>query len=67
MDDDKNKRKNFQIVNKCNFLTRPLTGEKAGHTSTQNYIITKGRIQKFMLGKLVDFSVRWVGGVSLVH
>ena len=27
----------------------------------------KGRVQKFMLGKLVDFSIKWVGGVSLVH
>ena len=31
----------------------------------------KGRVQKFMLGKLVDFSIKWVcggvSGVSLVH
>ena len=27
----------------------------------------KGRVQKFMLGKLVDFSIKWVGGVLLVH
>ena len=29
--------------------------------------ITKGRLQKFMLGKLVDFSIKWMGGVSIVH
>ena len=23
----------------------------------------KGRVQKLMLGKLVDFSIKWVGGV----
>ena len=28
---------------------------------------TKRRFQKFMLGKLVDFSIRWVDGVPLVH
>ena len=28
---------------------------------------TEGRVQKFMLGKLVDFSIKWVGGVLLVH
>ena len=28
---------------------------------------SNGRVQKFMLGKLVDFSIKWVGGVSLVH
>ena len=27
----------------------------------------KERVQKFMLGKLVDFSIKWVGGVPLVH
>ena len=27
----------------------------------------KGRVQKFMLGKLVGFSIKWVGGVPLVH
>ena len=29
--------------------------------------IAKGRLQKFMLGKLVEFSIKWVGGVPLVH
>ena len=29
--------------------------------------VVKGRFQKFMLGKLVDFSIEWVGGVTLVH
>ena len=28
---------------------------------------TEGRVEKFILGKLVDFSIKWVGGVSLVH
>ena len=28
---------------------------------------SKGRVQKFMLGKLVDFFIKWVGGVPLVH
>ena len=23
----------------------------------------KGRVKKFMLGKLVDFSIKWVGGL----
>ena len=27
----------------------------------------KGGFQKFMFGKLVDFSIKWVGGVPLVH
>ena len=27
----------------------------------------KGGVQKFMLNRLVDFSIKWVGGVSLVH
>ena len=27
----------------------------------------KGRVQKYMLGKLVDFSIKWVNGVPLVH
>ena len=27
----------------------------------------KGRFQKFMLGKLMDFSLKWVDGVPLVH
>ena len=27
----------------------------------------KGRVKKHMLGKLVDFSIKWVGGVPLVH
>ena len=29
--------------------------------------IYKGRFQKFLLGKLVDFSIEWVDGVPLVH
>ena len=29
--------------------------------------ISKGRVKKFMLGKLVDFSIKWVDGVLLVH
>ena len=29
--------------------------------------ISKEMVQKFMLGKLVDFSIRWVDGVLLVH
>ena len=28
--------------------------------------IAKGRLQQFMLGKLLDFSIKRVGGVSLV-
>ena len=28
---------------------------------------TDGGVQKLMLGKLVDFSIKWVGGVPLVH
>ena len=28
---------------------------------------TKVRLKKFMFGKLVDISIKWVGGVSLVH
>ena len=31
------------------------------------YLLNKGMVQKFMLGKLVDFSIKWVGGVPLVH
>ena len=26
-----------------------------------------GRVQKFVRGKLVDFPIKWVGGVPLVH
>ena len=29
--------------------------------------VCKGRVKKIMLGKLVDFSIKWVGGVPLVH
>ena len=29
--------------------------------------VTEGRVNKFMLSKLVDFSLKWVGGVLLVH
>ena len=29
--------------------------------------VCKGRVQKIMLIKLVDFSIKWVGGVSLVY
>ena len=29
--------------------------------------MSKGRVKKLMLGKLVDFSIKWVGGVPLVH
>ena len=29
--------------------------------------VNKGRFQKFMLGKLEDFSIKWVDGVPLVH
>ena len=28
---------------------------------------TEGRVQKLILGKLVDFSIKRAGGVSLVH
>ena len=27
----------------------------------------KGGVQKFLLNRLVDFSIKWVGGVPLVH
>ena len=27
----------------------------------------KGRVQKFLISKLVDFSIKWVGGVPLVN
>ena len=30
-------------------------------------VIAKGRFKKFLLGKLVDFSLKWVDGVPLVH
>ena len=33
----------------------------------ENQSVSQGRVKKFMLGKLVDFSIKWVGGVSLVH
>ena len=26
-----------------------------------------GRVQKFVRGKLVDFPIKWAGGVPLVH
>ena len=29
--------------------------------------ITKGGVQKFLLNRLVDFVIKWVGGVPLVH
>ena len=28
---------------------------------------TEGRVQKLILGKLVDFSIKWVDEVPLVH
>ena len=31
------------------------------------HYISSGRVQKFMLGKLVDFPLKWLGGVSLVR
>ena len=40
-------------------------GRESGDSLDQFF--SKGRVQKFMLGKLVDFSIKWVGGVSLVH
>ena len=27
----------------------------------------KGRVKKFLLNRLVEFSIKWVGGVPLVH
>ena len=39
-----------------------------GHELVQSYLLeqpAQGRVQKLMLGKLVDFSIKWVGGVSL--
>ena len=29
--------------------------------------LCKGRVQKFLLNRLVEFSIKWVGGVPLVH
>ena len=29
--------------------------------------LLKGRVQKFLLNRLVDFFIKWVGGVPLVH
>ena len=29
--------------------------------------VNKGRFKKFMLGKLEDFSLKWVDGVPLVY
>ena len=29
--------------------------------------LSKGRLQKFLLKRLVEFSIKWVGGVLLVH
>ena len=29
--------------------------------------VNKGRFKKFMLGKLEDFSLKWVDGVPSVH
>ena len=29
--------------------------------------LSQGRVQKFLLNRLVDFSIKWVGGVPLVH
>ena len=28
---------------------------------------SKGRVQKFLINRLVDFSIKWVCGVPLVH
>ena len=49
-------------------------GQLIGKKITGQYILQnipnygiKGRFQKFMLGKLVDFSIKWVDGVPLVH
>ena len=32
-----------------------------------NFNSNYGRFQKFMLGKIVDFSLKWVNGVLLVQ
>ena len=36
------------------------------HISVSPHTLNKGRFQKFMLGRLVHFSVKWVDGVLLV-
>ena len=33
----------------------------------QSWPECQGRVQKFLLNRLVDFSIKWVGGVPLVH
>ena len=44
-----------------------LTGHQQDLGGNMEQLVSEGRFQKFMLGKLVDFSVKWVGGVLLVH
>ena len=44
-----------------------LQGYTLYKESIKNNLDPKGRVQKFMLGKFVDFSIKWVGGLPLVH
>ena len=30
-------------------------------------LVPQGRVQKILLNRLVEFSIKWVGGVPLVH
>ena len=46
------------------------TGLHTASLNTQHTLsvsLDKGRFQKFMPGKIVDFSVKWVDGVLLFH
>ena len=48
-------------------LTQGHNYNQTGTTSNMKLQVPYGRVQIFMLGKLVDFSVKWVDGVPLVH
>ena len=44
-----------------------LRGVHLPHPQLELHAVRQGGVQKYMLSKLVDFSIKWVGGVLLVH
>ena len=59
------KTKMFQ--SSCNLNVRKEEPAVCSDRTVTSHLSPKGRLQKFMLGKLVDFSIKWAGGVLLVH
>ena len=55
------------VVDSSRQVYRTTINEELVYENHQYSGVHKGRVQKFMLGKLMDFSIKWVGGVPLVH